>query len=73
MELSSPSLWFIGLVASLCLSSGISSEEKIGYGYRLTSLEESTLNGGSLIGYLKVIKTTSKYGPDIPNLRLFVK
>jgi hypothetical protein len=28
-------------------------EETIGYGYRLIALEESTLNGGSLIGYLK--------------------
>ncbi|XP_078175058.1 alpha-xylosidase 1-like [Carex rostrata] len=75
MVFSSLSLWFLVLlVSSLCLSSGnATSEEKIGYGYRLVSLEESALNGGSLVGYLKVKRSTSKYGPDIPNLRLFVK
>ncbi|KAF3338691.1 alpha-xylosidase 1 [Carex littledalei] len=73
MAFSSPSLLFLGLLVSLCLSSGIALEEKIGYGYHLVSLEESTLHGGFLVGYLKMIKSTSKYGPDIPNLRLFVK
>jgi hypothetical protein len=60
MESSSPlSLWFLGLVVSLCLRSGVAWEETIGYGYRLIALEEK--------------KTSSQYGPDIPNLRLFVK
>ncbi|KAJ3700801.1 hypothetical protein LUZ61_004506 [Rhynchospora tenuis] len=73
MAFSSPSLWFLGLLVSLCWGTTLASEAKIGYGYRMTSLEESTFNGGSLIGYLKVKQSTSKYGPDIPNLRLFVK
>ncbi|XP_077243931.1 alpha-xylosidase 1-like [Tasmannia lanceolata] len=47
------------------------STAKIGQGYRLISIEESP--DGGLIGYLQVKQKTNTYGPDIPNLQLFVK
>ncbi|KAK9750335.1 hypothetical protein RND81_02G188600 [Saponaria officinalis] len=44
---------------------------KIGNGYRLVSIEE-TSNGGFL-AYLQVKQKNNIYGADIPSLRLFVK
>ncbi|KAJ3694414.1 hypothetical protein LUZ60_009894 [Juncus effusus] len=68
--LSSSSLWFLGFLLSLCVNiNGVSALQ----GYRLVSLEQSNLDGGYLIGYLQAKQSTSKYGPDIPSLRLFVK
>ncbi|KAF5200395.1 Alpha-glucosidase [Thalictrum thalictroides] len=48
-----------------------SSFSKIGQGYSLVSIEDAP-NGG-LVGLLQVKKKTNTYGPDIPNLQLFVK
>lgn len=45
--------------------------KKIGEGYRLVSIEESS-NGG-LVGLLQVKQKNNIYGPDIPLLQLFVK
>ncbi|KAJ3673812.1 hypothetical protein LUZ60_005804 [Juncus effusus] len=74
MMLPSSILWFLFLFISSCASiNGVSVSKKIGHGYRLVSLMQSELDGGYLVGYLKVKKPTSIYGPDIRNLRLFVK
>ncbi|KAL8531678.1 hypothetical protein ACS0TY_008320 [Phlomoides rotata] len=45
--------------------------KKIGKGYRLVSIEESS-NGG-LVGLLQVKQKNNIYGPDIPLLQIFVK
>ncbi|XP_047314192.1 alpha-xylosidase 1-like [Impatiens glandulifera] len=45
--------------------------KKIGDGYRLTSIEK--LPDGALIALLQVNNKTNIYGPDIPNLQLYVK
>ncbi|WOK93461.1 hypothetical protein Cni_G02159 [Canna indica] len=57
---------------SLHLLAAAAAPPKVGYGYKLVSLEENT-NGGGLVGYLQVKQKSSTYGPDIPHLRLFVK
>ncbi|XP_076914891.1 alpha-xylosidase 1-like [Bidens hawaiensis] len=44
---------------------------KIGNGYRLVSLQESS--DGGLIGQLQVNKKNNIYGPDIPHLQLYIK
>ncbi|KAJ4960042.1 hypothetical protein NE237_019952 [Protea cynaroides] len=54
----------------LCVSVA-STTTTIGQGYRLISIEESP--SGGLLGYLQVKQKTNIYGPDIPNLQLFVK
>lgn len=73
---SSPSLLHLALCCVTTLFalhfSAAAKPPKVGFGYRLVSIEEST-NGGGLIGYLQVKQSTSTYGPDIPHLRLFVK
>ncbi|KAJ9553983.1 hypothetical protein OSB04_018028 [Centaurea solstitialis] len=43
----------------------------IGNGYRLVSLQESS--DGGLLGHLQVNKKNNIYGPDIPNLLLYIK
>ncbi|XP_073049994.1 alpha-xylosidase 1 [Primulina eburnea] len=47
------------------------SPSRIGNGYRLISIEESS-NGG-LVGLLQLNEKTNIYGPDIPLLHLYVK
>ncbi|KAF5745269.1 putative alpha-glucosidase [Tripterygium wilfordii] len=64
------------LVLLLCISGVTSSSStvnitKIGLGYRLISIEETP--DGGLLGLLQVKKKNNIYGPDIPNLQLFVK
>ncbi|PWA44067.1 Galactose mutarotase-like domain-containing protein [Artemisia annua] len=44
---------------------------KIGDGYRLVSLQESS--DGGLLGLLKVNQKNNIYGPDIPHLQLYIK
>nr|GEU78909.1 alpha-xylosidase 1-like [Tanacetum cinerariifolium] len=44
---------------------------KIGDGYRLVSLQESS--DGGLVGLLKVNQKNNIYGPDIPHLQLYIK
>ncbi|KAH9616079.1 hypothetical protein KSS87_012301 [Heliosperma pusillum] len=44
---------------------------KIGSGYRLVSIEETS--DGGFLAYLQVKKKNNIYGSDIPSLRLFVK
>jgi alpha-D-xyloside xylohydrolase len=71
-------------LAFLCLSSLLltlslfpyevtssSNATKIGQGYRLISLEETS--DGALIGLLQVNQKTKIYGPDIPLLRFYAK
>ncbi|KAL4179138.1 hypothetical protein AMTRI_Chr13g118540 [Amborella trichopoda] len=48
-----------------------SAATKAGHGYKLISIEESPYGG--LIGRLKVRQPTTTYGPDVPNLLLYVK
>lgn len=48
-----------------------STNTKIGKGYRLIAVEESP--DGGLVGHLEVKKKSNIYGPDIPQLQLFVK
>ncbi|KAI3733975.1 hypothetical protein L6452_13434 [Arctium lappa] len=43
----------------------------IGNGYRLVSLQESS--DGGLLGHLQVNRKNNIYGPDIPNLHLYIK
>ncbi|XP_009410032.2 alpha-xylosidase 1 [Musa acuminata AAA Group] len=73
---SSPSLLHLALCCVTTLFalhfSAAAKPPKVGFGYRLVSIDEST-NGGGLRGYLQVKQSTSTYGPDIPHLRLFVK
>ncbi|XP_072978361.1 alpha-xylosidase 1-like [Typha angustifolia] len=63
--------FFIVTIFSTQLCAALPSQ-KVGFGYRLVSIGENP-NGGGIIGYLQVKQSTSKYGPDIPRLRLFVK
>nr|XP_043630847.1 alpha-xylosidase 1-like [Erigeron canadensis] len=44
---------------------------KIGNGYRLVSLQESS--DGGLVGHLEVNQKNNVYGPDIPLLQLYIK
>ncbi|CAI9096221.1 OLC1v1032309C1 [Oldenlandia corymbosa var. corymbosa] len=44
---------------------------KIGQGYQLISVEESS--DGGIVGLLQVKKKNNVYGPDIPYLQLYVK
>lgn len=44
---------------------------RVGFGYKLISVEE--IVDGGLVGHLQVRRNTTRYGPDIPHLRLFVK
>ncbi|CAN6451643.1 unnamed protein product [Victoria cruziana] len=67
--LSSLLALFLSLLLSPSYLQVLSS--KIGEGYRLVSIEETS--DGSLIGLLEVKKKTSIYGPDIPKLQLYVK
>jgi len=52
-------------------NSSSSVPTKIGKGYRLVSIEE--VPDGGFVAFLQVKKKNKIYGPDIPNLRLFVK
>ncbi|KAJ8445338.1 hypothetical protein Cgig2_010696 [Carnegiea gigantea] len=52
-------------------NSSSSVPTKIGKGYRLVSIEE--VPEGGFVAYLQVKRKNKIYGPDIPNLRLFVK
>ncbi|CAH9081991.1 unnamed protein product [Cuscuta epithymum] len=70
----SPSAIRLSLVLSLCLYSVdcvYTTPTKIGQGYRLVSLTESS--DGALVGDLLVNKPNTIYGPDIPHLKLYVK
>ncbi|GAB4828833.1 NAD(P)H-dependent D-xylose reductase (XR) [Ancistrocladus abbreviatus] len=63
---------FLVYVSVVCSAkSPIPAPAKIGEGYRLVSLQESP--DGGFVGFLQVKKTSNIYGPDIPNLRIFVK
>ncbi|KAL3654403.1 NAD(P)H-dependent D-xylose reductase (XR) [Castilleja foliolosa] len=62
-------LVFSAIIASSSTSSKITN--KIGKGYRLISVQESS-NGG-IVGYLQVNQKDNLYGPDIPLLQLYVK
>lgn len=71
----SQSLAVLGVLYLFVLSSHVAASsssptDKIGKGYKLISIQESS-NG--LIGLLQVKQKTTIYGPDIPNLQLFVK
>lgn len=63
------------LVLTICIIGCVklvhTAPTKIGNGYSLIAIEESP--DGGLIGYLKVKKKNKIYGPDIPNLQLYVK
>ncbi|KAK6931489.1 Glycoside hydrolase family 31 [Dillenia turbinata] len=62
------------LVLSLYFDDAVSSSEvstKIGKGYRLISLEETS--DGGLLGLLQVKQKNNIYGPDIPLLQLYVR
>lgn len=52
-------------------NSSSSAPTKIGKGYRLVYIEE--IPDGGFVAFLQVKKRNIIYGPDIPNLRLFVK
>ncbi|XP_057960784.1 alpha-xylosidase 1 [Malania oleifera] len=71
-----PSLCFpsLALVLLLCVTGGnvaAAIPAKIGSGYRLVSVEETS--DGGLVGHLMVKQNNDIYGPDIPHLQLFVK
>ncbi|KAJ7954091.1 Alpha-xylosidase [Quillaja saponaria] len=64
------------LVLLLCVTGVVSSSSssnltKIGQGYRLISIEETS--DGGLVGHLLVKQKNKIYGPDIPHLQLYVK
>ncbi|XP_071714287.1 alpha-xylosidase 1-like [Rutidosis leptorrhynchoides] len=67
------------LVLSSCLLIAFSSKlgartpllTKIGNGYRLVSLQQSS--DGGLVGQLQVNQKNNIYGPDIPLLQLYIK
>ncbi|KAK7407538.1 hypothetical protein VNO78_09491 [Psophocarpus tetragonolobus] len=59
------------LCAATEASSSSSNSTKIGQGYRLVSIEETS--DGGLIGILQLKQKTKIYGPDIPLLRFYVK
>ncbi|PNY03133.1 alpha-D-xylosidase [Trifolium pratense] len=48
-----------------------SNATKIGQGYRLISIEETS--DGALIGFLQLNQKSKIYGPDIPLLRFYAK
>lgn len=67
-------LSFLLLTLLLCVAGVASSSvnaTKIGQGYQLISIEETS--DGGLVGFLQVKKKTTIYGPDIPILRFYVK
>ncbi|KAF8033097.1 hypothetical protein BT93_D1864 [Corymbia citriodora subsp. variegata] len=69
-----PSLLILLLPLLLCIAPAHSARyasAKVGYGYRLVSVEETP--DGGLLGHLQLNKKSSIYGPDIPYLQLFVK
>ncbi|XP_073145336.1 alpha-xylosidase 1-like [Henckelia pumila] len=72
---SSSFLGTLLLLSTLCIlniqSSSTSAPTKIGAGYRLISIEESS--DGGILGFLQVKEKTNIYGPDIPLLQLYVK
>ncbi|KAK3005604.1 hypothetical protein RJ639_016816 [Escallonia herrerae] len=76
MTSSHPLLCSLGLLF-LVLLQGTSSNgastipAKIGKGYRLISIEESS--DGGIVGHLQIKQKNSIYGPDIPLLQLYVK
>ncbi|KAI4313937.1 hypothetical protein L6164_026878 [Bauhinia variegata] len=69
-------LSFLLLVLLLCVTGASSyssapNATKIGQGYRLIAIEETS--DGGLLGYLQVKEKNNIYGPDIPLLQLYVK
>lgn len=60
-------------VALLCCNTygGAESTKKIGNGYRLISIQDSP--DGGLLGLLQVKEKNNVYGPDISQLKLYVK
>ncbi|KAK6788662.1 hypothetical protein RDI58_012460 [Solanum bulbocastanum] len=68
---SSPFLLVLTICIIGCVNLVHTAPTKIGNGYSLIAIEESP--DGGLIGYLKVKKKNNIYGPDIPNLQLYVK
>ncbi|XP_050225963.1 alpha-glucosidase-like [Mercurialis annua] len=52
------------------LSSSYELDEPIGYGYRINRITDKVA-GKFLAAELSLLKATSVYGPDIPNLNLF--
>lgn len=77
MAISPPllSLIITTLLLSIQCVAGVNAAStippKIGKGYRLISIEESP--DGGLVGHLQVKQKNTIYGPDIPNLQLYVK
>lgn len=67
------SFLFLALLLSFSAAdkSSKSAPTKIGQGYRLIAAEETP--DGGLVGHLQVKQKNNVYGPDIPNLQLFVK
>lgn len=58
--------------ALLCCSThGAEPAHKIGNGYRLISIQDSP--DGGLLGLLQVKEKNNVYGPDISQLKLYVK
>jgi alpha-D-xyloside xylohydrolase len=66
--LSSFLLSLVLFASEVCSSSNAT---KIGQGYRLISIEETS--DGALIGFLQLNQKTKIYGPDIPLLRFYAK
>ncbi|KAM3328383.1 alpha-xylosidase 1 [Capsicum galapagoense] len=59
------------IICITCVNLVQTTPTKIVNGYSLIAIEESP--DGGLIGYLKVKKKNNVYGPDIPDLQLYVK
>ncbi|XP_060186606.1 alpha-xylosidase 1-like [Lycium barbarum] len=72
---SSPSPFTFLLIILILFTAGVdfiyTTPSKIGQGYKLISIEKSP--DGGLIGHLQVKEKNNIYGPDIPNLQLYVK
>ncbi|XP_059308728.1 alpha-xylosidase 1-like [Lycium ferocissimum] len=72
---SSPSpftfLLIILILFIACVDFIYTTPSKIGQGYKLISIQKSP--DGGLIGHLQVKEKNNIYGPDIPNLQLYVK
>ncbi|KAJ8564727.1 hypothetical protein K7X08_001187 [Anisodus acutangulus] len=70
----SPSPFTSLLILILCIA-GVdfvyTTPAKIGQGYKLISIDKSP--DGGLIGHLRVKEKNNIYGPDIPNLQIYVK